>query len=279
MSESHDPETSGNAPFYVREPEAAAIPLLVSIPHTGTDVPADIAARFASPTVAELPDTDWHQHRLYDFVPQLGARTIYARYSRYVVDLNRPADGQPLYPGRNETGLVPTSTFGNESIYRSGDEPDRGEIRDRTSRYWRPYHDALRRELDALRERFGFACLWDAHSIPSVVPRFFEGELPALMLGDVEGKSAAPAATAKVLEVQRASEYSFQPNAPFKGGYITRSFGEPENGVHALQLEMSQRIYMEEGPPFVWREDLAATLRPVLRACLTAFVDAVRAKQ
>lgn len=261
--------------FHVREPAAAPIPLLVSIPHTGTEVPAEIRARFASDTVAELPDTDWHQHLLYDFVPALGARTIFARYSRYVIDLNRPADARPLYPGRDETGLVPLSTFASEPIYQTGKEPDAAEIAARTDRYWRPYHEALEHELAALVQRFGFACLWDAHSITSCVPRFFDGELPALMLGDVDGSSAAPAAAAAVLEIQRNSSYSCQPNAPFKGGYITRRHGAPAQRVHALQLEMSQRIYMDEGPPFAYRPERAAALKPVLQACLQAFVAAV----
>ncbi len=262
--------------YFVREPEAPAVPLLVSIPHTGTDVPDDIAARFASPGVAALPDTDWHLHRLYDFVPRLGARTLYARFSRYVADLNRPADGSLLYPGRPETALVPAATFAGEPIYATGDEPGAAEIAQRIERFWKPYHERLERELAALRERFGYALLFDAHSIASEVPRLVPGRLPHLMLGDADGRSAAPELSLAVLAVHAKSGLEHRRNDPFKGGFITRAYGRPEGHVHALQLEMSQRSYMIEGAPFAFGEALAAALRPTLTATLRALVDAAR---
>jgi len=257
-------------------PQAHRVPLLVSIPHTGTYVPADIAARFSSSKVAELPDTDWHLHVLYDFVPRMGAWTIHAHHSRFVVDLNRAADGTPLYPGRDETGLIPSSTFHSEPVYRAGAEPTAQELQQRTELYWRPYHQALRAKVDELKAEFGYALLWDAHSIESHVPRFFDGQLPGLMLGDVDGASAAPALSNAVLEVHAHSGYTFQKNKPFKGGYITRAFGRPAENVHALQLEMSQRLYMQEGSPFRFDETLANQLRPTLQASLQAFVDSAR---
>jgi len=260
--------------FTVLGPTRPTVPLVVSVPHTGTEVPDAIARRFASPTVAALPDTDWHLHRLYAFAPELGLRMVCARWNRYVVDLNRPADQRPMYPGRNETELVPLSTFAEEPIYRQGQEPDAAEVAERVARYWRPYHARLQGELEEIRARFGYALLFDAHSIQSEVPRLFAGTLPELMLGDVGGKSAAPAISDAVFAVHERSGYSCRRNDPFKGGYITRAFGDPAHGVHALQLEMGQRIYMEEGPPFRYREDLAAKLEPVLRATLLAFVAA-----
>ena len=261
-------------PYHVREPEAAEVPLLVSIPHTGVEVPEAIAARFANDHVRELPDTDWHLHVLYDFVPRLGARTLFARFNRYVVDLNRPRDRAPLYPGRAETALVPVQTFAGEPLYRAGEEPDEAEVEARVQRYWQPYHARLVQELARLRQRFGYALLWDAHSITSRVPRLFAGELPIFMLGDAKGRSAAADLTASVLGVQARSGMSHRANDPFQGGWITRGHGRPAEGVHALQLEMAQRAYMDEGPPYRYRDDLAARLRPVLEAMLRAFVAA-----
>ena len=265
-----------NEVFTLTRPEGEELPLLVSVPHTGLGVPDWIAERFTNDTIRELPDTDRHLDRVYDFVPAMGATLLCAKYSRYVVDLNRPADGHALYPGRDETGLVPRSSFGEVPIYREGTGPDDAEVQQRVEWFWKPYHDTLRRELDRLHAVFGYALLWDGHSITSVVPRFFEGSLPALMLGDVEGKSADPSLSAAVLEVQNASDYSVQPNAPFKGGYITRSHGDPANGFHALQLEMTQRIYMDEESPFAFDAAKANALVPVLRDCLLAYCDAAK---
>lgn len=261
-------------PYAVREPVGEAVPLLLSIPHCGSEVPEEISRRFASETIAALPDTDFHLDKLYDFAPQLGVRTVYARYSRYVVDLNRPADQSPLYPGRDETGLVPLSSFASMPIYRAGEEPTAEEIQTRIETYWQPYHQRLARELDELRGRHGYALLFDAHSIRSRVARLFAGELPGLMLGDVDATSAAPVLSAAVLSVHAESGFSYRANDPFRGGYITRSYGRPNQGIHALQLEMSQRLYMDEDPPYLYRAELAQRIRPVLRACLLAMIAA-----
>ncbi|HLU39525.1 MAG TPA: N-formylglutamate deformylase [Planctomycetota bacterium] len=265
---------TGDAPFLVRPPRAAEVPLLVSIPHTGTEVPDELRRRFADPAVAALPDTDWHLHELYDFVPDLGATTLFARFSRYVVDLNRPSTGARLYPGKAETELVPTRTFAGAPIYRAGDEPDADEVAARVARFWQPYHDALSAELERIRARFGYALLFDAHSIVGFVPRLHPTPLPDLMLGDVDGASCASAISAAVYEVQRRSGYHAERNFRFKGGHITRAYGAPAQRVHALQLEMSQRIYMDESPPSPIDPVRAARLRPVLRDTLLAFVGA-----
>ncbi|MGE0144927.1 MAG: N-formylglutamate deformylase [Planctomycetota bacterium] len=254
--------------FDVRRPTAVTAPLLVSVPHTGVEVPPTIAARFANDAIAALPDTDWHLHRLYSFVPDLGATLCCARFSRYVVDLNRPADGHALYPGRAETGLVPRTTFGGEPIYRPGMEPDEAEVRTRVSTYWEPYHRFLDEELARMRDRFGYALLFEAHSITSHVPRFADGELPGFMLGDVDGTSCAAPLSAAVAEVLERSGISTSRNRPFKGGYITRAFGRPADRIHAMQLEMSQRLYMREGPPYAWDEERARRLAVILRTAL-----------
>ena len=269
--------SASSPPFVLLEPTVEPLPLLVSIPHTGTEVPPEIERRIVSEEARALPDTDWHLHRLYAFARDLGATVLHARASRYVVDLNRPRDAKPLYPGRTETSLVPTRTFAGAALYAPGDEPDASEVERRVRTWWDPYHARLRAELDRLRERFGYALLFDAHSITSVVPDFFEGELPGLVLGDAKGRSAAPELSAAVRAVHAGSPYESSWNHPFQGGTITRTYGDPAAGVHALQLEMAQRLYMDERPPFRYDEERATRLEPVLRDTLTQFVRAARA--
>ncbi len=255
---------------------AGTAPMLVSIPHAGTGVPEDIAARFTAAAKA-LPDTDWHVERLYDFLGGFGVPVIAATQSRYVVDLNRPPDGQALYPGASNTGLCPVTTFGEAPVYREGAEPDAAEIAARRETYWRPYHDRLETELAAIQARHGVAVLWDAHSIRSRVPRFFEGRLPDLNLGTGGGTSADPALLTRLEAVARAaSGYSVASNGRFKGGAITRTYGDPAAGRHAVQLELSQVTYMDEDPPYGFREDLAGGIRPCLRGLIEAALDWAR---
>ncbi|MDH3230857.1 MAG: N-formylglutamate deformylase, partial [Alphaproteobacteria bacterium] len=223
-----------------------------------------------------VPDTDWHVDLLYDFLGDLGASVIAATHSRYVVDLNRSPDGADLYPGRDTTELCPTTSFDREPLYRDGREPDGAEIARRVSQYWEPYHTALAAELERLRATHGVALLWDAHSIASEVPRFFEGRLTDLNIGTNGGKSCDPPLARRVMAVAEAgaaSGYSVVLDGRFRGGYITRHYGRPDASVHAVQLEQSQRTYMDEGPPFAFRDDLARAVRPALRAMLEALLD------
>lgn len=260
--------------YFVREASAARSPLVVSIPHCGVEVPASVQERLTE-SARELPDTDWHLEKLYgDWVAALGATTVYARYSRYLVDLNRPRVPEALYPGRFETSVVPTRNFDDEALYHEGAEPGPEEVEARLEEYWQPYHDRVTFELEARRSEFGYALLFDAHSIRSEVPALHAGRLPALMLGDVDGTSADPAISRAVLAVHEESSYSAQANRPFKGGFITRHFGRPATGLHALQLEMSQRLYMGEGAPYAYDADLAARLQPTLEETLRAFLRA-----
>lgn len=171
---------------------AGSIPILVSMPHVGADIPDDIAARLAPCALANA-DTDWHLAELYGFLGEMGASTIAARWSRYVIDLNRPPEDTNLYPGMDTTGLCPVDTFGRERLYQAGQAPSEAEVQDRLARYWRPYHRQLRAELDRLLALHGAVVLWDAHSIASVVPRFFEGRLPDLNFGTAGGTSCDPA--------------------------------------------------------------------------------------
>lgn len=242
-------------------------PLLVSFPHVGTEIPDAIAERM-TPAALQRADTDWHLPRLYDFVGALGASTLVANCSRYVIDLNRPPEDANLYPGRDTTGLVPADTFHKEPLYL-GTVPDTHAVAARRERYWRPYHEALAAELARLKSEHGVVVLWDAHSIASVLPRFFDGKLPDLNLGTASGASCSPAVQSAVESVLRAQgSYTWIANGRFTGGYITRRYGQPKEGVHALQLEMCQCTYMNEEAPFAFRDDLAAGVRPVLRMLL-----------
>ncbi len=250
-----------------------SIPLLVSMPHVGTDIPDDIAARMA-PCALQKADTDWHLPLLYGFLAEMGASTLSARWSRYVIDLNRPPEDTNLYPGLDTTGLCPVDTFGRERLYQPGRAPSEAEVHQRLERYWQPYHAQLRAELDRLLALHGRVVLWDAHSIASVVPRFFEGRLPDLNFGTAEGKSCAPGMQDAVVGAARAQDrFSVAVNGRFKGGYITRRYGQPASNVHAIQLEMCQCLYMDETPPFAYRPELAAQVQPLLRQLVGAALD------
>jgi N-formylglutamate deformylase len=249
------------------------LPLLISVPHDGRDIPDGIADRMTD-AGRSIPDTDWDVARLYEFATDIGASTVIANFSRYVIDLNRSAEDLSLYPGQVATGLCPETTFAGEAIYHSGavegDEKER-----RVDLFWRPYHDHIRETLAALRAQHGFALLWDAHSIPSVVPRLFDGELPELNLGSNSGMSCNAAIEEAVVAVSIASPFAAVSNGRFKGGYITRHYGDPENNVHALQLEIAQRAYMsEETGSFDTKR--ADALRDTLRDMLNMFLDAAR---
>lgn len=246
--------------------------LLVSMPHVGTYLPGWLAPRLTKAARAQ-PDTDWALEALYDFLDEFDATLLVATHSRYVVDLNRDPLGGSLYPGQSTTGLCALDTFSNEPAYRRGLEPDTAEMARRIDAYWRPYHHALTDELERLRNLHGVALLWDAHSIRSRVPRFFEGELPHFSLGTADHASCDPGLADCVAAAARAHmRYSTVINGRFKGGYITRHYGKPLQGVHALQLELAQRAYMHEQPPYEIDAALAAEVRPALRAMLQAML-------
>lgn len=245
-------------------------PLLVSMPHTGIFVPEWLAPRLTRAAKA-LPDTDWHLEPLYDFLDELGASVLVATHSRYVVDLNRPPDNANLYPGQDTTGVVPLDTFHREPLYIPGFEPSAAEIAERITSYWNPYHAKLVETLASLKSEYGYALLWDAHSILSVLPRFFAGRLTDFNLGTADGKSCAPGIVEKLARIPKG--YSVVLNGRFKGGYITRAYGDPSRNIHAVQLELSEAIYTEEQPPFRFREPMAAKVRPQLKELLKTFMQ------
>ena len=257
--------------------KAGSVPLLLSMPHAGTDIPGEVAAGMA-PCALVRADTDWHLPELYAFADGLGASVLSARWSRYVIDLNRPPEDTNLYPGQDTTGLCPVDTFGRERLYQPGREPDANEVERRLELYWLPYHRQLRAELDRLLALHGTVVLWDAHSIAAVVPRFFDGRLPDLNFGTADGKSCSLQLQGEMMQVAESQDrFSFVFNGRFKGGHITRFYGDLAAGVHAIQLEMSQSLYMEEAPPFDYLPDVAGRVQPLLRELLESAIAWARA--
>lgn len=245
-------------------------PLLVSVPHAGTVLPDALKPRLVDRALA-VEDTDWHLAEVYAFARGLGAGLIVPVHSRYLIDLNRPPENAPMYPGTNNTELCPTRFFTGDPLYRDGQQPDDAEVAARCDRYWRPYHAALRDELARLKSRHGHAVLWEGHSIRSALPWLFDGRLPDLNLGTVMGTSCAPSLRGALQAVlQRQTDFSHVCDGRFKGGHITRHFGQPAQGVHAIQLEMVWDSYMAERPPFVLDPARLARLQPVLQALLGA---------
>lgn len=254
-------------------------PLIISLPHTGAEIPPEIEARLVSPWLARK-DADWWVDRLYAFAEGMGATIVRTAISRTVIDVNRDPSGVSLYPGQATTELCPTTTFDGEPLYRDGHAPDAAEIDRRRATYFEPYHAALRVEIDRLRARHPTVVLYEAHSIRSHVPRLFDGALPQFNLGTNSGQSCADALTAAVEAVCDASGRSRVTNGRFKGGWTTRRYGQPSTGVHAIQMELACRGYMEDPaePPTeeTWpapfhadrAEPLRAVLEDVLRACL-----------
>ena len=251
-------------------------PLLVSIPHTGTDIPAEIEADLVSLWLARK-DADWWIEKLYDFAPALGATVLRTTISRTVIDVNRDPSGASLYPGQATTGLCPTETFDGETLYRAGREPDEAEIARRRALYFAPYHDALAAEIARLRQMHPRIVLYDCHSIRSVVPRLFDGELPHLNLGTNSGLSCDASLQQAVEAICAASPFSWVANGRFKGGWITRTYGRPSEGVHALQMELACRAYMDEPEapnesnwPSAYDTSRAEIARRVLQDVVTA---------
>lgn len=253
------------ADFHFTKGEA---PLLVSMPHAGSLLPPEELSAM-TPAAAASADTDWHVEKLYDFAAGMGASVLQARWSRYLIDLNRPPDGRPLYPGASNTELCPLATFDEEPLYPEGGEPGADEVTRRRRLYWEPYHRCLAEELARLRDLYGRVVLWEGHSIRSQVPRFFQGRLPDLNFGTADGESCDPGLLRHLLgEAEDDGRFTLVADGRFKGGYITRAYGRPREGIQAVQLELGQAAYMEEAPPFAYDAERAAPMRALLQRLL-----------
>jgi len=253
-------------------------PLIVSFPHTGTDIPPKIEAGLVSPWLARK-DADWWVHKLYDFATELGATTLRTPISRTVIDVNRDPSGASLYPGQTTTGLCPLTTFDGEPLYRDGAEPDEAEIARRRSAYFDPFHAALAQEVERLRGKHGQVVLYEAHSIRSHVPRLFDGALPNFNIGVNGGASCAPALTNAVeAACDRHPQFSRVTDGRFKGGWTTRHYGRPSDGVHAIQMELACRGYMDDPRGPVTEQTWPAAYDPAraapMRAALTDILNA-----
>ena len=247
-------------------------PLVIDVPHAGTFLPQDLLARL-TPAALAVPDTDWHVEKLYAFAADVDATLMCATHSRYVVDLNRDPSGAALYAGADNTELCPTRTFANEPVYVEGAQPAPAEIADRIAACFDPYHARLAAEIERVRARHGYAIVLDGHSIRSEVPRFFPGRLPDLNLGTANGASCDASLAARAADVLAdAPGMTHVVNGRFKGGWITRHYGRPATGVHALQLEIGERCYMDQDPPYAWDPARAAPLVDVLRRLVDALV-------
>jgi formiminoglutamase len=251
-------------------------PLIVAIPHSGVDL-ADVAGGFRSPWLARR-DADWWVDRLYGFAHDLGATTIRTAISRSVIDVNRDPSGSSLYPGQATTDLCPVTSFDGDPLYTAA-TPDGDEIARRRAAWFDPYHGAIEAEIARLRAVHPHVVLYDAHSIRSHIPRLFEGELPHFNIGTNKGATCDPALADMVEAICAASSFSHVRNGRFRGGWTTRHYGQPQAGVHAIQMELAIRAYLDEPPEpneHNWpphfdagrAAPLAALLADILKACL-----------
>lgn len=263
-----------NEPYFLTEPAAEKVPVILSSPHSGVEFPDEIKSLYREEVVRQPDDTDWFVHRLYDFVSELGITMIHAKYSRLVIDLNRDPESKPLYTdGRIITDLVPKTDFLGNSIYV--DEkfvPDDAEIERRKESYYRPYHRKIENLLQERLDEFGSVLLWDAHSIRRFVPTIQSEPFPDLILGDNDKKSASGEIIETALSNLKNGKYEVRHNSPFKGGNITRSFGKPENNIHALQLEMAKTNYMDDDE-LIFNEERANEMRKVLRPVFERLIE------
>lgn len=255
-----------NNPYFIIEPKAKKVPIILSVPHCGTTFPEELKSQYRPELAAQPDDTDWFVHDLYDFAAHLGITTIHAKYSRWVIDLNRDAENRALYnDGRIITGLTPTTDFFGNEIY--ADEkfvPGEAERERRLENYYQPYHRKIESLLQERVDEFGTVLLWDAHSIRRLVPTINPEPFPDLILGDNDGKSAGNEIIEIALSGLKKGKYQTNHNAPFKGGQITRFFGRPTENIHALQLEMAKPLYMNDDE-LIFNRERADNVRKVLR--------------
>lgn len=260
------------SPFTITKSTSPKVPILLSVPHCGTQFPDELKGDFM-PELAKAPDdTDWFVDELYNFASTYGIDIVSAKYSRWVVDLNRDPKSKPLYnDGRIITGLCTTTDFHGNSIYKQN-EPDENEIRRRVDLYYTPYHNKIQEMLDALKKEFGKVLLWDAHSIRQFVPTIRKEKFPDLILGSSDETSAHAGLIQAALDGLGTGTYELSHNHPFKGGQITRSFGRPSENQHALQLEMNKILYMDD-KELQFAPDRANNVRKVLKTTFENLIE------
>jgi N-formylglutamate deformylase len=233
-------------PFYIKKSKKEVVPIILSIPHCGTEFPPEIKDHYLENQLESLDDTDWYLQDLYDFAADLGITTVHAKYNRWVIDLNRDPESAALYnDGRILTGLTSTTDFLGNPLYKEGFEPDQEEVSRRLSNYYWPYYHKITELLEEGITQFGKVLLWDAHSIRHLVPTIRKGAFPEMILGNNDEKSSAK----KLIDItlkNLSARYQVSHNDPFKGGHITRYFGNPEKNIHALQLERNKNLYMDD---------------------------------
>lgn len=247
-------------------------PLVLGMPHGGTFVPDELLVRLNERGKA-LDDTDWHIARLYaGLVSEV--TTVEATFHRYVIDANRDPNGKSLYPGQNTTTLCPLTDFDGLTIWREGEEPSLDEVSERRECFHKPYHDALSTEIERVKSLHGFAILYDCHSIRSTIPFLFEGQLPVFSIGTDGGKTCDRSIERLTIkECSFASSFEHVVNGRFKGGWTTRHYGQPNENVHAIQMELAQRAYMTEQAPWTYHKEYADKLRPHLQSILASLVE------
>lgn len=263
-----------NDPYFLTEPAGQKVPVILSSPHSGVEFPDELKPHFRAELMARPDDTDWFVDELYNFAPGLGITLIHAKYSRWVIDLNRTPTSKPLYTdGRIITELVPKTDFLGREIYVDQKFlPDAAEIARRTKNYYRPYYRKIESLLAERIDEFGRVLLWDAHSIRRFVPTIQKEPFPDLILGDNDERSAAPEIIEIALGGLTAGKFGVNHNSPFKGGNITRHFGQPAERVHALQLEMAKTNYMDDDE-LTFNESRAGEVRRVLRPVFEKLID------
>jgi N-formylglutamate amidohydrolase len=266
-----------NKTYFIEQTTAPEVPIILSVPHSGTAFPDELKNDFKKELTHAPDDTDWFVHKLYDFAPALGITMIHANYSRWVIDLNRDPESKPLYnDGRIITALCPTTTFFGASIYNDErKEVEQQEVDRRVQQYYKPYHSKLAELIEEKKEKFGKVLLWDCHSIRQHVPTIYKEKFPDLILGNADGTSASEEIINIALNSLQQGDYSVSHNHPFKGGYITRNFGKPAHQVHALQLEMSKTMYMDDQEQR-YSEVRANKMRDLLKAVLTKLIIALK---
>lgn len=265
-----------NQPYVIIQPKVTKVPFVLSIPHCGVDFPAELINRYNQDLIVQPDDTDWFLQQLYDFSTELGITIIYAKYSRWVIDLNRDPESKPLYDdGRIITALTPvTDFFGNKIYANQANEPDEAEVQRRLETYYWPYYAKIQELIQELQQEFKHVQFWDAHSIRSVVPTIRKEKFPEMILGNNDQQTADLNLIATVWNQLNQSQYQVNHNDPFKGGHLTRYFGNPTTNVHALQLEMIKSLYMKSDE-LTYDFTKADEVKKILKSTFEALIRAL----